>query len=195
MRDKIPKMPNDGETLLKDLKLTRPMDRDFGEYWNVRGQEQALTLDLTEVEARHLRAARVPEKELLGGEAPGASVGGAGMSAGPTAADETLAEPHGWADGRSDTARSRGPRCHASLCLCGSLFWSLCSRSRAVLCSRSRVIQPLATLRGSSENDAFGGGARHAVLCQLSRKGKVKIVEARNFFSFIPSVTLIRGIS
>lgn len=92
------------------MKLTRPMARAFGEYWNTRGRELALTLALTKAEARRLHAAGVLEEELLSGEAHGASIGGAGASAVPAMADVTPEEPRGGAGGRSDTQPSAWPQ-------------------------------------------------------------------------------------
>lgn len=33
MRDKIPELPEDGEMLIKEVKMTRPVARAFGEFF------------------------------------------------------------------------------------------------------------------------------------------------------------------
>lgn len=48
MRGKNAELPKDGETLLKEVKMTRPVARAFCEYWEAKGQDLAVNLDLLE---------------------------------------------------------------------------------------------------------------------------------------------------
>lgn len=38
MRDMILELPSDGETLLREVKLTRPTTKAFRDYWNAQGR-------------------------------------------------------------------------------------------------------------------------------------------------------------
>lgn len=110
MRDKIPELPEDGETLLKEVKMARPMVGAFGDYWEAKGRELALTLALWEVEAGHLHAAGVSEEDLLWSVAPGAPTEGAKTSASAAEAGDTLEESHYRASGGLKTLPSPRPK-------------------------------------------------------------------------------------
>lgn len=79
MRYWIPELPEDGETLLKEVKMTRPVARAFGEYWEAKGRDRALSLALWEAQAGRLRAAGSPRKSCSGTRPPASPRGSRGI--------------------------------------------------------------------------------------------------------------------
>lgn len=106
MQDHISELTEHGETLLKEVKLTRPVAKAFHEYSETKGRDVALTLALWEAEAGRLRASGVSEEELLRSGAAGASTEEVEDRTGRVAVEDTPDEPRDRTCGRSETPPS-----------------------------------------------------------------------------------------